>query len=140
MSNLIKLLDDLNRISVGFEPMFDRINYAGTVSTNYPPYNVIKLSDTLTVIEMAVAGFKPEDLDVSIANGLLTITGESSVDTDTVYLYRGIASRKFTRSWQLAENIEVKAAETNNGMLTITLEQLIPESAKPKKIAIKHGK
>lgn len=132
-------LADLHRISVGFDNMFNRLHSMPTMgnSTGYPPYNVIKVSDTLTQIEVAVAGFKPDDLDVTLQNGVLTIAGENTVDNVVNYLYRGIATRKFNRSWQLADGVEVKSATVENGLLVITLEHLVPEEDKPKKIAIK---
>ena len=132
-------LADLHRISVGFDNMFNRLHSMPTLSTGsgYPPYNVIKTSDTLTTIEIAVAGFNPADLDVSLQNGLLSVTGENTIDTSAQYLYRGIATRKFNRSWQLADGVEVKSATAENGLLVITLEHLVPEEDKPKKIAIK---
>jgi molecular chaperone IbpA len=98
---------------------------------------VIKTSDTLTTIEIAVAGFHPDDLDVSLQNGLLSVSGENTIDNTAQYLYRGIATRKFNRSWQLADGVEVKSATAENGLLVITLEHLVPEEHKPKKIAIK---
>lgn len=132
-------LEDLHRISVGFDNMFNRLHNMPTLGTGagYPPYNVIKTSDTLTTIEIAVAGFRPEDLDVSLQNGLLSVSGENTIDTSAQYLYRGIATRKFNRSWQLADGVEVKSASAENGLLVITLEHLVPEQDKPKKIAIK---
>lgn len=133
-------LSDLHRISVGYDNMFHRLNNIPTNSTTYPPYNVIKVSDTVTIIEIAVAGFSPDDLDVTLHNGMLTVTGENTIDPDRVYLYRGIASRKFSRSWQLADYVEVKGATVENGLLIINLELSIPEEHKPQKIAIRSKK
>lgn len=136
--NLMNLAD-LHRISVGFDNMFHRLHNmpAMGTSTGYPPYNVIKTSDSLTTIEVAVAGFHPDDLEVTLHNGLLQVTGENTVDNNSQYLYRGIANRKFSRSWQLADGVEVKSASTTNGLLIICLEHQTPEENKPKKIAIK---
>jgi molecular chaperone IbpA len=129
---------DLHRISVGFDNMFNRLHSVpASGASGYPPYNVIKTSDTLTTIEIAVAGFHPDDLDVSLQNGLLSVTGENTIDNTAQYLYRGIATRKFNRSWQLADGVEVKSASVENGLLVITLEHVIPEEDKPKKIAIR---
>ena len=132
------MLNDLHRSSVGFDNMFNRLHNMPSLGSGsgYPPYNVIKTSDTLTTIEIAVAGFDPADLDVTLQNGLLSVIGETTVDTDVQYLYRGIATRKFNRCWQLADGVEVKSATAENGLLVITLENQIPEEDKPKKIAI----
>lgn len=131
-------LSDLHRISIGFDNMFNRLhNIPAAGSTGYPPYNVIKKSESLTHIEVAVAGFHPDDLEVTLHNGVLMVTGENTVDNTAQYLYRGIANRKFSRSWQLADGVEVKSASTENGLLIICLEHLVPEQEKPKKIAIK---
>lgn len=131
-------LADLHRISVGFDNMFNRLhNIPTSGASGYPPYNVIKVSDSITKIELAVAGFRPEELDVSLQNGLLSVTGINETDTSVNYLHRGIATRKFERNWQLADGVEVKGATVENGLLVITLEHLVPEQDKPKKIAIK---
>lgn len=132
------MLNDLHRSSVGFDNIFNRLHkMPASTGTGYPPYNVIKTSDTMTTIEIAVAGFHPDDLEVTLHNGLLTVTGENTVDNNSQYLYRGIANRKFNRSWQLADGVEVKSASTENGLLIICLEHQVPEEDKPKKIAIK---
>jgi molecular chaperone IbpA len=131
-------LADLHRISVGFDNMFNRLhNIPAAGATGYPPYNVIKISDSITKIELAVAGFRPEELDVTLQNGVLSVTGVNETDPGINYLHRGIATRKFDRSWQLADGVEVKGATVEYGLLVITLEHLIPEQHKPKKIAIK---
>lgn len=137
--NLINMLNDLHRFSVGYDTMLHRINNVST-SSNYPPYNVVKLSETVTQIEIAVAGFSQDDLNVTEQNGMLTVSGEDTSEPVGTYLHRGIAARKFSRSWQLAENVDVKGAEVKNGILVVTLEHQIPEEAKPKKIPIQFKK
>lgn len=133
-------LPGINRFAVGFDRLFDELHRtANNVNgTNYPPYNIVKHSETEYTIEVAVAGFAEEDLDVEVVNNELTIKGERhNVEaTETVYLHQGIAARNFTRSFALADNVEVKGATVKNGILTVDLVHIIPEAAKPRKVAI----
>jgi molecular chaperone IbpA len=133
-------IPSIQRFAVGFDRMFDELSRtAGTLNaSNYPPYNIIKESETIWKIEVAVAGFDESELDVEIVNNELVVTGavikENKVEAQ--YLHQGIAGRDFERTFALAENVEVKGAQVKNGILTVTLEHIVPESAKPKKIAI----
>ena len=101
----------------------------------YPPYNVRKIDDNHYVVEMAVAGFGKQNLDIELKEGLLTITGNVESD-DSDYIHRGIANRAFTRKFSIADGVEVKNAELINGMLRIFMERFIPEEQKAKKIDI----
>lgn len=140
MSNLLTIYDQFNRASVGFDRIFDRLSQAAaTTATSYPPYNVIKHSDNEYEIQIAVAGFREEELDVTTHNGELTITGEAvetEEDVNQNFLHKGIAKRKFTRVFNLADGVEVKSATVKNGLLSVNLEHHVPEEMKPKKIAI----
>ena len=133
-------IPSIQRFAVGFDRMFDELSRtAGTLNaSNYPPYNIIKESETIWKIEVAVAGFDESELDVEIVNNELVVAGavikENKVEAQ--YLHQGIAGRDFERTFALAENVEVKGAQVKNGILTVTLEHIVPESAKPKKIAI----
>ena len=131
-------LPTLQRFAVGFDRMFDELaRTAGTLNaTNYPPYNIIRRGETEYAIEVAVAGFEEKELDVEVVNNELVITGNKAIEADGEYLHQGIAGRNFARTFALFENVEVKGAVVKNGILTVTLEHLIPESAKPKKVAI----
>jgi molecular chaperone IbpA len=125
---------------IGFDRALDTWSHAQTVSsaTNYPPYNVIKVDEDNFVVELAVAGFAKTDIDVSTADGKLTVKGElGTEDNDSKFIHRGIASRKFTREWALGEYMEVKAAELKDGMLKIDIVRILPEEKKPKTIKIK---
>jgi molecular chaperone IbpA len=125
---------------IGFDRALDTWNHVQTVSsaTNYPPYNVIKVDEDNFVVELAVAGFSKTDIDVSTADGKLTVKGElKTEDNDSKFIHRGIAARKFTREWALGEYMEVKAAELKDGMLTISIERILPEEKKPKTIKVK---
>ena len=120
---------------VGFERIHDRMNqFNDTLSKNapsYPPYNIHK-DDDQYIIEMAVAGFTEDDIDIE-----LKVVGSASTSTNSSsYLHRGIANRGFTRNFNLAETIEVKSASLINGMLQICLENIVPENKKPRKVNI----
>jgi molecular chaperone IbpA len=132
-------IPSIQRFAVGFDRMFDELSRtAGTLNaTNYPPYNIIKESETIWKIEVAVAGFDESELDVEIVNNELIVKGSKEKEgIATNYLHQGIGARDFERTFALAENVEVKGAQVKNGILTVTLEHILPESAKPKKIAI----
>lgn len=107
----------------------------------YPPYNIIKVDENKYALEMAVAGFGKQNIDIELANNTLTIKGGLNLDqldpaTPMTYIYKGIADRSFTRKFSVADTVEVKNAELINGMLKVWLENIIPEDKKPKKIDI----
>jgi molecular chaperone IbpA len=133
-------LDSLSRALIGFDTMFDQMErrYANSVSTNYPPFNILKWNEDQYEIQIAITGFEKEEIRVEVEQNQLTVYGESKVMSlgDTMYIHRGLATRDFERSFTLAEHMEVKGAETKNGMLRIQIFRNIPESAKPKIIDI----
>lgn len=121
----------------------DLVNNAHHKASNYPPYNIKRVDHNRYVVEIAVAGFSDEDIDITVEDGKLTVKGklESVGDLvadgiDQVYLYKGISDRAFTRQFTLADNVEVKDANLANGMLKIYLEAIIPDHKKPRKITI----
>jgi molecular chaperone IbpA len=152
MTNTLSLrsfdIPSIHKFAVGFDSMFDellRINAQQANGTNYPPYNIVKHDDDHFDIELAVAGFREGDINVSVEKNVLTVSGEQSRDLDELdqkveYLYRGISSRSFVRTFTLAEHVEVASATSNNGILTIKLEREVPEEQKPKRIAITYNK
>ena len=125
-------------ITVGFDSMFDRlfgdIQRTETAS-GFPPYNIRKDEEEKYTIEMAVAGFSQEDLEVQLKEGVLTIRSKSEKE-EKEYLHRGIARRAFSRSFTLSDDIVVKGADLVNGMLTIDLERIVPEEKKSRLIEI----
>ena len=129
--------------AVGFDRTFDRLfDYVThqAESTGFPPYNIQKTEDYKFVIEMAVAGFSKKDIEVEVAEGVLTVKSIKDKDTgatDEYTLYKGISQRNFTRKFTLADDIVVKGAELKDGMLTISLERIVPEEKKPQLITIK---
>jgi len=132
-------LPQLYRNSIGLDSIFDSL--LGRIEhnqSNYPPYNIVKSDDDNYTIEIAVAGFAQGDIDIQVKEGELIITGAKSDEDDTQYLHHGIGTRKFTRTFNLAEYVEVKSAVCENGVLRIALERNIPEAMKPKSIAINY--
>lgn len=129
--------------AVGFDRTFDRLfDYVThqAESTGYPPYNIQKTEDYKFEIEMALAGFDKKDIEIEVAEGVLTVKSLKDKDTGTTddyTLYKGISQRNFTRKFTLADDIVVKGAELNNGMLTINLERIVPEEKKPQLIEVK---
>ena len=132
-------LAKFDKYFVGYDGMLKRMHDAQELISktipNYPPYNIAKVDDNKYVIEMAVAGFGKHNLNIELANNILVISGESNSD-EANYLHKGIADRSFTRSFNIADTVEIKNAELINGMLKVWLENIIPESKKPKKIDI----
>lgn len=129
-------------LGVGFDSLLKKVNEMNSVGYKYaqtfPPYNIKKIDENKYVIEMAVAGFSKNNINIELANnGKLIISGSTETDKNDNYLFKGIADRSFTRSFTLSDTIEIKNAEMINGMLKIFLENMIPESKKPKKIEIK---
>ena len=135
----------LHRRFIGFDNLFEELNRTFTTAAkqdNYPPHNVIRTGDNLFRIEVAVAGFAEEELDVALEGRMLTVRGERNrdEDADTEYLHRGISGRNFERTWPLGDNMEVRGATVKNGILTVSVEHIVPEEDKPKKIAITFAK
>ena len=125
--------------AVGFDRHFDRLfDYVThqAESTGYPPYNIEKQGEFNFTIEMALAGFGKKDIEVEFAEGLLTVKSVKEKEEKET-LYKGISQRNFTRKFTLADDIVVKGAKLDNGMLTIDLERIVPEEKKPQMITVK---
>ena len=127
---------------IGFNRELDRLNAVHNLATRqaYPPYDIIKLNEDKYKLSLAVAGFSKDDINVSIDNGTLIVKGELVEITDAEVVHKGIAGRKFTRTFALGEYMEVTGAEMKDGMLHIDIDRIIPEDKKPKEIAIKVAK
>jgi molecular chaperone IbpA len=140
MNNQLSRMDAINRALIGFDQMFDQMErrYAGTVSNNYPPHNILRVGENEYAIQIAVTGFDRSEISVTVENNVLIVKGESVATeySQEQYLHRGLATRDFVKEFPLAEHIEVVGAETKNGMLIVKLIRNIPESAKPKVIDI----
>ena len=123
---------------IGFNKEIARLNSAHkTNSQSYPPYDLIKLDEDTYKLSLAIAGFSKDDIGVSVDNGTLVIKGEITEVTDAEVVHKGIAGRKFVRSFALGEYMEVTGAELKDGMLHINVDRIVPEEKKPKTIKIK---
>ena len=139
----LSLFDNFNQLTpyaVGFDRVFDQLqNYVenNATSTGYPPYNIRKDGEYNYDIEMALAGFSKKDIEVEVADGVLTIRSIKENEEDENNLYRGISYRNFNRKFTLADDIIVKDAKLQDGLLKISLEKIIPEEKKPRLITVK---
>jgi len=133
------------RSTVGFDRLFDMLENNGLSQgqENYPPFDLIKLGDNDYRIELAVAGFKPDELDITAQQNVLIVTGRKKDEDESGnslgannYVYRGIATRSFERRFALADHIQVRGADMKDGLLSIELKREIPEAMKPRKINI----
>jgi len=127
------------RSMVGFDRLFDMLENQGRTNAgdNYPPFNIEKLGSDAYRITLAVAGFKPADIDITAQQNLLVIQGKKSDETaNGQFLHVGIAQRGFERRFELADYVRVRSADLQDGLLVIELEREVPEAMKPKKIAI----
>jgi molecular chaperone IbpA len=126
---------------IGFNRELGRLNTAHKVnSQSYPPYDLLKLDEDAYRLSLAIAGFTKEDIDVSVDNGTLVIKGEIVEIADAEVVHKGIAGRKFTRTFALGEYMEVTGAEMKDGMLHVSIDRIVPEDKKPKSIDIKVAK
>ena len=138
---------DLNpfyRNAIGVDKLFDRIIHqidtASSSNNNYPPYNILKTGETTFEVQVAVAGFAAGEVNVTVEAGTLIITGEkvdATLPAEVEYYHQGISSRRFIRTFQMVDGVEVKGATSKDGILTVKLEQIVPEAKKPK--TNKHG-
>ena len=121
---------------VGFDKLFDELTRAqlGAQNNNYPPHNVVKVDEDNFIIELAIAGFKSEDLDIQLKDSILTVTGKKEDARE--YYHKGISSREFVRTFTLGEHVQVNGATLVDGILSINLERVVPEEERPKKIEI----
>lgn len=129
------------RSTVGFDRLFDMLENSGLGNggENYPPFDLRKTGDNDYCIELAVAGFKPDEIDITAQQNVLVVSGKKSEESDkqgSDYIYRGIANRSFERRFALADHIQVKGADLKDGLLSIELVREIPEAMKPRKISV----
>lgn len=127
------------RSTVGFDRLFDLLEAGtrGEASDGYPPFDIVRDGEDSYRITLAVAGFRPDEIEVVAQQNQLTVTGQRTEDQDEhEYLHRGIATRAFERRFQLADFIEVGNASFDNGLLSIALKRVVPEAMKPRKIEI----
>ena len=139
MTNLMKfhsadlpaLIERINKYSIGMEDYFDRLGTLHETTTNYPPYNLIQVSNVESRLELALAGFRKKEVNVYTQDGKLFVEGQKEdKETDTTYVHRGVAQRSFTRSWTLSDETEVRSVVFEDGLLSITLGKIVPEHHK----------
>ena len=132
-ANLDQLLDRINRNSIGMDEYFDRLFNLHETTSNYPPYNLVTVSNVESRLELALAGFKKKEVYVYTQDGKLFVEGQKEdKETETQYLHKGLAQRSFTRAWTLSEDTEVRSVTFEDGLLTITLGKIVPEAHKRK--------
>jgi len=130
-SDLPALLDRINKNSIGMDEYFDRLFSLHETTTNYPPYNLVRVSNVESRLELALAGFKKKQVNVYTQDGKLFVEGQrEDGETGTDYLHRGMAQRSFTRSWTLADDTEVRSVEFEDGLLSVTLGRVVPDHHK----------
>jgi molecular chaperone IbpA len=130
----------LNKALLGFDSLFDNFEsrFANQINNTYPPYNILKHDDDSYELEIAVTGFAPDEIVVEIDQTQLIVKGQRNreEETEAQYLHRSLATRDFTRSWTLAEHMEVGEGKIKNGVLTIALTRVIPDALKPRQLKI----
>ena len=136
-------LSPFYRNSVGVDRLFDRlVNQIDNSTNTYPPYNILKTGENTYEIQVAVAGFTQGEIDVTVKDGEVIITGEKHAEAlpeGHVYKHQGISARRFIRSWTMGDYVEVVDAICKDGILTVRFERVVPESVKPKSIAITYA-
>lgn len=145
-SSWADIINNMSKNMIGSDRLFESLAQTteamAKMAVTYPPYNVKKIDDNKYVIELAVAGFSKQDLEITLEDGKLIVTGQTTLDTaigdavNQTFLYKGISERPFKRVFALADTIEIKNADLINGLLKIWLENVIPENKKSKKINI----
>ena len=130
--NIEKFLNDIEKYSIGMDEWFHRFGALHQTETNYPPYNVIKESNTEFRLEIALAGFKKNEITVYTENNKLFVEGTKEVDSGKEYVHHGLANRAFTRTWTISDDVEVKNVLFEDGLLIIKLSRIIPDHQKKK--------
>ena len=146
--NQLSIFNQLRPITVGFDNVFDHFermfndDFFNVPTVNYPPYNIVKTGANTYNVEVALAGFSRDDVSVEFAEGILTIkskdrTESDKKDEDGDIIHKGISKRYFSKSFTVSDDVEIKGAELKDGLLTVSLERIVPESKKARVIEIK---
>ena len=126
-ADLPALLERINKNSIGMDEYFNRLFNLHETTTNYPPYNLVTVSNVESRLELALAGFKKKQVNVYTQDGKLFVEGQrEDGETGTEYVHRGVAQRSFTRSWTLSDETEVRSVSFEDGLLSITLGRIVP--------------
>ena len=132
-ADLSTILDRITRNSIGMDEYFDRLFHLHETTSNYPPYNLVNVSNVESRLELALAGFKKKEVNVYTQDGKLFVEGQKeNKETETNYLHKGLAQRSFTRAWTLSDDTEVRSVDFEDGLLTIVLGKSIPDHHKRK--------
>ena len=146
MKNNLSIFNNLRPITVGFDDMFDHFehmmddSFFGRSVANFPPYNIVKTGENTYDVELALAGFNKKDIEIEYKENVLTVRSkkqEETKDEDGNIIHRGISKRMFSKSFTIANDVEVKGAELKDGLLKVRMERIIPEHKKAKLIDIK---
>ena len=129
-ANINQLMERLQRNTIGMNDYFDSI--FGTEAQNYPPYNLVSVSEDESRLDLALAGFSQDDVKVYTERGRLIIEGKKEEKEETTYVHRGLAQRSFTRAWNISDDTEVSGVVFENGLLSVTLSRIVPENHKKK--------
>ncbi len=126
-ADLPALMERITRNSIGLDEYFDRLFSLHETTTNYPPFNIVQVSNVESRLELALAGFRKNEVFVYTQDGKLFVEGQKEdKETDTNYLHKGLAQRSFTRSWTLSDDTEVRSVNFEDGLLSITLGRIVP--------------
>jgi molecular chaperone IbpA len=132
-ADLPTLMDRINRHSIGMDEYFHRLFSLHETTSNYPPYNLVQVSNVESRLELALAGFKKKEVYVYTQDGKLFVEGQKEdKETESNYLHKGLAQRSFTRSWTLSDDTEVRSVTFDDGLLSITLGRIVPDHHKRK--------
>jgi len=132
-ADLPALMEKITRNSIGMDEYFDRLFHLHETTSNYPPYNLVQVSNVESRLEIALAGFRKKEVFVYTQDGKLFVEGQKEdKETESNYLHKGLAQRSFTRVWTLSDDTEVRAVEFEDGLLTVTLGRIVPEYHKRK--------
>jgi molecular chaperone IbpA len=132
-ADLPALMEKINKYSIGMDEYFDRLFHLHETTSNYPPYNLVQVSNVESRLELALAGFKNKEVYVYTQDGKLFIEGQKEdKETETNYLHKGLAQRSFTRAWTLSDDTEVRSVDFEDGLLTVTLGRIVPDHHKRK--------
>ena len=132
-ADLPALMDRITKNSIGMDEYFDRLFNLHETTSNYPPYNLVTISEVESRLELALAGFKKKEVNVYTQDGKLFIEGQKEdKETETNYVHKGVAQRSFTRAWTLADDTEVRSVDFEDGLLTVKLGRIFPDHHKRK--------
>lgn len=132
-ADLPALMEKITRNSIGLDEYFDRLFHLHETTSNYPPYNLVQVSNVESRLELALAGFKKKEVYVYTQDGKLFVEGQKEdKESDANYVHKGLAQRSFKRAWTLSDDTEVRSVDFEDGLLTVTLGRIVPDHHKRK--------